>query len=259
MSSKLSSAQKSAVKNFIAWTQTNEKIAIQVLSATNWNIEHAADHYFQNSQMYPTVAKDSGRVKQLFDRYANDPQDNLPDRIGPNGIMRLLGDLRLKEDDRRVLILACKLKATVQCEFSWDEWREGLGAMGVDNIDALRGKLDELNRAYLDSPVFKEVYHFTFAYGKSAGQRSLDLEVALAYWGILFQDGFALFPLWKEYMTTQYKRAVTKDTWNLLFDFAATIKTDFSNYDEEGAWPVVLDQFVSWAKARNGQDEPMQM
>lgn len=44
-------------------------------------------------------------------------------------MQRLLNDLNVSSVDRLVLILAWKLKAAFQCEFSLSEFREGMKAM----------------------------------------------------------------------------------------------------------------------------------
>ena len=55
-------------------------------------------------------------------------------------------------------------------------------------MEALRGKLDVMDANLSDRAAFRELYNFTFNYGKQAGQRSMELEAALSYWRILYKD-----------------------------------------------------------------------
>ena len=57
-----------------------------------------------------------------------DPAD--PDKITADGVMRLLEDLGLNPASRLVLVFAWKLKAATQCEFSKDEFTNGLSEIG---------------------------------------------------------------------------------------------------------------------------------
>ena len=41
-------------------------------------------------------------------------------------------------------------------------------------------------------------------------------------------------------MQEHYKKSVPRDTWNLLLDFAATIKEDCSNYDPMGISGIAI-------------------
>ena len=55
-------------------------------------------------------------------------------RIGPHGMVRFLRDLSVDPTSRSALILAWKLKAERQCEFSQKEFRDGFNAMRSINF-----------------------------------------------------------------------------------------------------------------------------
>lgn len=104
--------------------------------------------------------------------------------------------------------------------------------------------------AKTDSSYFKNVYRFTFSYIKAEGTRSLPTESAVAYWDLLLADKFPKLPQWNEFITTIYKKAVSKDTWNMILEFANYFSTDptLQNYDLEASWPSVIDEFVDYLR-----------
>ncbi len=53
-----------------------------------------------------------------------------PDKIGMEGVVRLLEDLQLDPSSRLVLLLAWKFQAAKQCEFSKEEFFAGMTELG---------------------------------------------------------------------------------------------------------------------------------
>jgi len=245
---KLKSSQRDRCREFINLTQTGEKTAIYCLSQHDWKLDIALDNYFANSEVYnkePRSVVDRKKLDQLYNRY-KDPSE--PEKIGMEGVIRFLEDLNLDPSSRTVLIIAWKFKAVQQCEFTREEFVGGMTELGCDSLDKLKSKLHHLDMEILDPNKFKEFYQFTFNYAKNSSQKGLDLQMAVAYWNIVLIDRFKFLKLWNTFLQEHHNRSIPKDTWNLLLDFATTVNDDLGNYDEEGAWPVLIDDFVEYAR-----------
>lgn len=74
----------------------------------------------------------------------------------------------------------------------------------------------------------------------------MDIETAKAMLQLLLSKAWPLYSDFAEFMQQTKARVINKDQWNNIFEFSKTIHTDLSNYSIDGAWPVLLDDFVDF-------------
>ena len=55
---------------------------------------------------------------------------------------------------------------------------------------------------------------------------------------------------WFEFLREEAPKGITRDQWSLFLTFVTQVSEDMSDYDEDGAWPCLIDDFVDWAKPR---------
>lgn len=145
-------------------------------------------------------------------------------------------------------------------------------AMNLDQWTAFLRLCDEVIILNLVSPVYNPLYivetykymdGWQHDYGKTTSINYFELQVTTVLcqvpnlavccinggwiWGKLYLG--RLF-LWICYIFFDLLWAssyflIANSSWNLL-----QLKPDFSNYDENQAWPLLLDNFVEWAKMR---------
>lgn len=171
-------------------------------------------------------------------------------------LIRAEGTLQLGEDlgvtdvaDPLLLILAFKLGARLLWQFSADEFVGGLARYGASGqLDSLK-KLTRAWQAELfrrPSPAeFKGFYVWVFDYLKE-DKKILPTDEATLIWTMLFRHRWPLLDKWLAFVKATNMKAVSRDTWQQLYEFSEANNANVSAYDAESSWPVAIDEFVDW-------------
>ncbi|KAM0421630.1 hypothetical protein ACHAPD_000067 [Fusarium lateritium] len=139
-----------------------------------------------------------------------------------------------------------------------DGWKvTGAGATHQEHAAHLRKLIKSLSS---DQALFKKVYRHAFVAGRETDQKALSLENAFVYWEILFTppgmewktSNHDWLQLWKDFLKAKWTRSVNKDMWNMTLEFALKSMSDesLSFWNEDGAWPSVIDDFVEWCREK---------
>ncbi|KAI7863495.1 Cullin binding-domain-containing protein [Spinellus fusiger] len=85
--------------------------------------------------------------------------------------------------------------------------------------------------------VFKKVYLFCFGYSKTSGQKSMDVDMAIALWQLMFQDTYPHVPEFIEYLQKECPvKVINKDQWSSLFEFVRNVPKDLVSYDDTSSY-----------------------
>ncbi|KAF9613658.1 hypothetical protein IFM89_009546 [Coptis chinensis] len=199
------------------------------------------------------VVKELERVDQLFYSYANKSSGV----IDPEGIESLCSDVGVDYTNVRILMLAWKMKAEKQGYFTLDEWRKGLKALKVDNVSKLKKALPDLEKEVRTPENFTDFYSFAFQYCLTEEkQKNIDIESCCELLNLVLRTKFcAQVDSFIEYLNYQcdYK-VINMDQWMGFLRFCNEISfPDFTNYDEDLAWPLILDNFVEWIREKQAK------
>jgi len=185
------------------------------------------------------------RLEKFWDTY----KETDGNQIGPEGIEAMCKDLGVDPENILVLVLAWHLDAKKMGYFKRDEFVSGLQKIGVDSLPKLKAQLTTFKEELDDISKYKDIYRYAFNFAKEEDQKILDLSLADAMLELVMGTRYFHGPNIRTFLTQQttYK-CLNMDQWLSILEFSRTIKDDMSNYDENGAWPVLLDEYCEWAR-----------
>ncbi|KAL9655169.1 hypothetical protein ABK040_008944 [Willaertia magna] len=253
-STKLTSTQKSQIQQFRNITSTSEKVATEYLKKSNWELDSAVDDYYNSTGGNLAVSSTSKEMEESFEKYknaSNNVDEETKNNITLDGILELAKDLGTDpESDPSLLVLFFKLGCKTPYNITPDEWKTGMSELSVNKFDQLKKKLTQVkNDIYNDQYQYKEFYNYVFDYSLEEGAKTLPADLAIGQWKLILKGKFKHLEQWCKFIEEQFKKAITRDTWQLFLDFTRTVscENDYKDYDaDSGAWPVAIDDYVEW-------------
>ncbi|KAG6831168.1 hypothetical protein H0H92_012308 [Tricholoma furcatifolium] len=218
----------------------------------------------------------AARAQALFKTYEDNDESDV---IGADGFARLCNDANMSMEGALPLILAWQLGTKEMMKITAQEWGNGTGSLKISNLSALALAVRDLEELLIfnkpaptksskkeaydkmsywkyskdTKAAFQQLYLFCFNLVKPGQSKNIDMEAsrtATALWSVLL---IPQYPLMGEVVSfigdnaTTYK-AANKDLWNMMLEFCETVNPNLTDYESDGAWPTLLDDFVSWKK-----------
>ncbi|CAI5732481.1 unnamed protein product [Peronospora destructor] len=187
--------------------------------------------------------EDNVAIDAVFERFLDPDVEEAS--ITDEGILAFCDALGIDAQDPVMLALSCAMEAEAMGVYTRPEFRRGMHKLHCHSIEDLRGKLSTLRNQMRDRTQFSTIYSFTFGFSKDSAQKSLALELAVELWEFLLPGHFHWHHHWMQYVRRNSRSVVSKDLWLQVLDFGLQIKPDLSNFDENEAWPVLLDDFAA--------------
>lgn len=126
---------------------------------------------------------------------------------------------------------------------------------GAHAVCALAALSREMCDERLPSTVFGCFYRYVFfCCRRERAVRVLAAPVARAAWRAVLEGRFRLLKHWVTFVRRRGRPTVSEDTWRLVLEFSRCVHEDLSNYDRDGAWPVLIDEFVDGLLGGVGSD-----
>nr|GMD88735.1 DCN1-like protein 2 isoform X3 [Ipomoea batatas] len=95
-----------------------------------------------------------------------------------------------------------------------------------------------------DFSEFSHFYDFVFFICRENGQKNITVRRAVMAWRLVLAGRFRLLDQWCDFVEKNQRHNISEDTWRQVLAFSRCVHENLEGYDPEGAWPVLIDDFV---------------
>ncbi|KAA8547977.1 hypothetical protein F0562_004406 [Nyssa sinensis] len=120
-----------------------------------------------------------------------------------------------------------------------------------DEVFKLMSRLDLM----VEFSEFPRFYDFVFFFCRENGQKNITVSRAVMAWRLVLAGRFRLLDQWCDFVEKNQRHNMSEDTWRQVLAFSRCVHENLEGYDPEGAWPVLIDDFVEHMITRSN-DSP---
>ncbi|KAI3726105.1 hypothetical protein L1987_65902 [Smallanthus sonchifolius] len=120
-----------------------------------------------------------------------------------------------------------------------------------EELSVLMSKLNLM----VDSHEFSRFYSFVFFICRENSQRSITVSRAIMAWKLVLSGRFRLLNQWCSFIENNQRHNISEDTWRQVLAFSRCVHENLEGYDPEGAWPVLIDEFVEHMYRMSGSED----
>ena len=101
---------------------------------------------------------------------------------------------------------------------------------------------------------FRDFFKFVFQFSREGTNKTLEKELVVGLLPILLDINRAPhLEHFLQFLETISHPRINLDEWSSFLQFNQTCSVDLEGYDEDGAWPVLLDDYVTWRREQQSK------